>query len=177
MVLARVHVEQEVKDYGEEILFERSRLADAKDEITEKRQALERAQAIQAGLTRKLAEAKAKRQRAPSAGTIINRRTSTIQRYRQSDAHLMRELVDFLNTTIVDHLLETEKNKSDNRRSRLQTQVKNLLEDLLNRVLIEADPYVHVREDNELVRLLVRAGICIFHPSDAYRIRMINFAS
>ena len=177
MALTRLHVEQEIKDYGEEIIFERSRLQRTKDTIAQKKDALDRAHAINAGLVRELALAKETRQPAPSATSVIRRKTRIIQQYRQSDSHLTRELIDFLNTTIVDYLMEAADTPPDTRRSRLQSQVKSLLEDLLNRALIEADPFVRVKEDSELVRFLVRAGICTFHPSDAYRIRMINFAN
>ena len=106
----------------------------------------------------------------PSGKELINDQSIATKSAQEKNRKIMRELVWF-----VDEVLARQLSPDEEEVESLASEIKSLLEDLLNK-RVQEDPYITVL-DSELVRLFVRAGICERDPQDEYRLMISDFAA
>ncbi|KAA8912331.1 hypothetical protein FN846DRAFT_933602 [Sphaerosporella brunnea] len=70
---------------------------------------------------------------------------------------------------------DEEEEEEDEEEDEVVGELESLLEDLMEKSL-EADPYVALKRESAVARFLVRAKVAEFHPRDAKRLKLLNFA-
>ncbi|CAG8596025.1 3665_t:CDS:2, partial [Paraglomus occultum] len=91
---------------------------------------------------------------------------------------LMKELIVFVDKHFPPTILMQDDSDSENEGRVVTSSLKELLEDLMNQSFSNPDPYVQINSKQvwlPYVELLIRAGIAIQHPKDAYKIKLIEF--